>query len=478
MATTFEYSEQYESTGNEFVDFQSKAGSMFKNSNSFYEEDLDINQRLIELFTNCWNNNKELSFKLLLWLRDCRGGAGNRSGGRILLQWVANNDPAWVKLNLNQIKDVGRWDDIEILFNTGLRLEASQYWANAINEKNVLAAKWADRKMVPIRKALNIKKESEFRKLLASIRSSMIVETKMSNKEYNTIEYTTVPSVAMARYSNAFYNNDNTRFNQFKKDVAENKVKINTSVLFPHDCVRTALGGDQEVANLQFDNLPDYIDNKQERIMVLCDTSASMHCKVAGSIQAVHISMGLALYCSNKIGKENPFYRKFIGFESESKFISWENMTFSQALTNNTIFDEAVGSTNIDKALELILMTARMYNLTNDQIPTALLIISDMQFSIATDPEYTWKSMDDKRKKPPVKIQIENWIESGYNPPKIIYWNTAGYAGSPDLNKTENTALVSGFSSTILKSIFNGDDISPMSVLLRSLEKYKINIPE
>jgi len=474
MSTTFEGADQYDNTGNEFIEFQFKAGSIFKNSRSFYiSEYVDYHeQMLIELFRNCWNINKELSFKLLLWLRDCRGGAGNRSGGRILIKWIAENDPKWVKANIKEFVEVGRWDDLEVLFHTKVHTEAAKYWANAIKESNVLAAKWADRKMSPIRYALGIKKEAEFRKLLASVRSKIIVETKMSNKEYDAISYSAVPSVAMARYSNAFKRNDEIQFAQFKEDVKNNKVQINTSVLFPHDCVRTALEGDKETADLQFDNLPDYIDNKKERLMVLCDSSSSMEAKISGSIQAIHISTGLALYCSDKLGKDNPFYRKFIGFESESTFKSWENMTFSEAITNESIFDGACGSTRIDLALELILMTARRDNLTNDQIPTALLIISDMQFSYGanTSGEYGKNSL-------PVQSKIDEWAELGYNIPKIIYWNTSDYMGSPETAYSKNVALISGFSPALLKSIFNGEDITPLDVLMKSLEKYKVNIP-
>lgn len=477
MSTTFEGASQYDNTGNEFIDFQFKAGSIFKNSTNYYILSLDEQEKtLIELFSNCWKINKELSFKLLLWLRDCRGGAGNRSGARTLLKWVVINDPKWVQANIKEFVNTGRWDDLEVLFGTKIQKDAAHYWANAIKEKDVLAAKWADRKMSPIRYALGIKKEAEFRKLLASIRSSSIVETKMSNKEYDAIKYSSVPSVAMSRYSNAFLKNDEIRFKQFKEDVANNKEKINSSVLFPHDCVRTVLSGDKETADLQFDSLPNYIDNKKERIMVLCDTSGSMQTRIAGSVEAVHVSMGLSLYCSDRLGKENPFYRKFIGFESESEFKCWENMTFSQAITNHEIFDEAVGSTRIDRALDLILMTARMYNLNNDQMPTALLIISDMQFSVGASNDRYSQYMN-KENPIPVKTKIQEWVQLGYNAPKVIYWNTAGYAGSPETSNTDNVALISGFSPGILKAIFNGDDITPMSVLLKSVEKYTVNIP-
>ena len=143
-------------------------------------------------------------------------------------------------------------------------------------------------------------------------------------------------------------------------------------------------------------------------------------------------------------------------------------MTFSQAIQNRSIFDYAVGSTRIDKALDLILDTAKFFNLTNEQIPTTLLIISDMQFH-----NDGCQNSDTE-----VNQALNKWTKTNYNKPKIVYWNTDGYAGSPEIANSYNVALVSGFSPAILKAIFSGDDFSPKAIMLRALEKYKINIPE
>jgi hypothetical protein len=72
---------------------------------------------------------------------------------------------------------------------------------------------------------------------------------------------------------------------------------------------------------------------------------------------------------------------------------------------------------------------------------------------------------------------LNQFPKYGYDKPKIIFWNTAGYAGSPETCYASNTALVSGFSPSILKSIFQGDDLSPISVMMRTLEKYEIKVP-
>ena len=100
-------------------------------------------------------------------------------------------------------------------------------------------------------------------------------------------------------------------------------------------------------------------------------------------------------------------------------------------------------------------------------MPTTLLIISDMQFH-----PYSVKS-----EKTVVNASLGKWRDAGYKIPKIIYWNTAGYAGSPETVKGTNIALVSGFNTAILKAIFSGVDFSPRSIMERAIEKYEIRIP-
>ncbi len=488
MITTHEGSLSYETTADPALDFFSKAGSLFvkvNNVQSFYQD----SETALSLFKKAWKTSEpQTVFKLLLWCRDCRGGSGNRSGSRECFHWLAN-DPIgkkWISTNLHWIPLIGRWDDLLALYKTPLEKEAAKMWASEIKAGNPLAAKWCDRKNFPVKHALQIRKEGDFRKLLAINRKNSIVEYKMSTKQFNKIAYENIPSLAMARYSNAFQRNDKERFDSYRKALKTGTIKINAKVLFPHDCVRTVLHGHPQIADEQFKALPNYFEETNEKIIVLADTSGSMSTKVSGSVEAIHISQGMALYCSEKIDKDSPFYKKFIAFESESKFVDWSGKTFSEAVKDPNIFDKAFGFTKIAKALNLILKTARFFNLSQDQIPTTLLIISDMQFSVGNRQEnnpygrYTrnFEKKPDKPDKTELQ-QVKSKFETfGYVFPKIVYWNTNGYAGSPDQINAENTALISGFSPAILKAIFNSKKISPWEIMNKALEKYTVISPK
>ena len=471
MITTNEGANAYEHSMNHALEFFSKAGSLYDtpSKKSFYGNESSAK----ELFINSFIVDHVLSMRLLMWLRDCRGGAGNRSGARSIITWLAENHPNWILLNMHFIPLYGRWDDLTALFKTPLREAAGQFWATAISNGDILAAKWAKRHYKPIRTALGMK-ESEFRKLLSNIRKNHIVEYKMCQKQWDKIDYKTVPSVAMARYTKCFSKNDEERFKSYKEAIKRGATTVHADTLFPHDCIRTALNGDAEMAELQFNSLPNYMEDSGERVMVICDTSGSMSSIIGGSVQAIHVSMGMALYCSSRIHPDSPFYKRFIGFSNEGRFVDWRKHTFQTALRDRKVFNGAIGSTRIDKGLDLILKIATERNIKQDLMPTTLLIISDMQFHDGTVTSF----YDENGSKTLTEIErsLLKWDAANYNRPKIIYWNTAGYQGSQDVINSNNVGLVSGFSPSICKAIFSGDDFSPMAIMMRAIEKYEVAI--
>lgn len=460
------------------VEFFSKAGSLYDNprQSSFYGN----NATALDLFVKAFKEDAITAFKLLFWVRDCRGGAGNRSGARSIIRHIANTEPQLISINMHLIPLYGRWDDLKVLFTTPLRDEAGRFWAEAIDGGDILAAKWADRKHKPTRLALGLR-ESDFRKLLANIRKDHIVEHKMCQKEWNGIDFKKVPSVAMARYTKAFDKNAHRRFQAYKEAVKVGNCTVNADTLFPHDCIRTALHGDEGMAELQFNALPNYLEGTNENIMVIADTSGSMQTKVGGSsVEAMHVSMGMALYCSSRLPENSPFYKRFIGFCSESKFVDWRKYSFSRAIRSREIFNGAVGSTRIDLALKLILNIALAREIPQRLMPTTLLIVSDMQFSDgACHNGYGWNSNGLTEEESITEIDriMAKFNEAGYETPKIVYWNTAGYEGQQATVNTDNVGLVSGFSPSLCKAIFEGDDFSPYAIMTRAIEKYKVRIP-
>jgi hypothetical protein len=442
----------------------SKIGSSFSKSSKYYDNDFDI----LTALDLAWNQDKETTLKIMFWLRDCRGGAGNRETFRRLVNYLAKKESKIVEWNLNLIPKYGRWDDLRSVFDTEIADVAAKIWADAIRNKDVLAAKWCDRKDALVRKQLNLK-IGDFRRLLAGIRKGHIVEYKMCENKWNEINYSQIPSVAMARYTNAFNKNDEERFENYKESLklGVSDVKINAKALFPHDCIRTVKMGDSEIANAQFDALPNYMEETNEIIMTICDTSGSMEASVSGMVEAIDISMGLSLYCSSKMPAESPLYKRFIGFCSEGSFKDWRGMSFSEAVKDHRIFDGAVGSTRIDKALDTILKMAVGKKIPQEYMPSMLLIISDMQFTSGSSNDTT-----------EVEQSLKRWEEQGYRKPKVVYWDVMAYNNYQATGEMGNVAMITGFSPSILKSVLSCKDFSPRSIMEEALKKYQVIVEE
>lgn len=458
----------YEHTTDHLLELFSKGGS-FK-AQAYYYNPVNV----LDLFKSAWYTGQhEIAMKLLFWIRDCRGGAGARQNFRTCIKWLADNEPEWVKANIHLIPHYGRWDDLKSLYGTPCEEEALRYWAGALIAEDQsycgLASKWADRQDYKLRKFMQLSPKA-FRKML--VRNTKVVEQKMCANEWNDIEFSKVPSVAMARYQNAFMRRASQEFSVWTNKVLQGEENINTKVLFPHDVIRTIYYTDlvnEDTANLaevSFRELPNFIEDPNIKIMPLCDFSSSMEARVSGSVSARMVSLALGLYCSSKLSPHNPFYKKLIPFAEISKLESWDNMSLVEAC--NKIPNEYIGNTDIQAALDLILSSAKMFNVSKQDMINTLLVLSDMQFDAShMGGEETV-----------IDQCLEKWEQAGYDRPRIIYWDLAGYNNSPATAKDKNIAMVSGFSPSILKSALNGKLIKPIDVMMETISKYEVVIPQ
>lgn len=481
-AKTHNNATAYESSGDTFLNFFSKAGSLYLNKGTHYGDEYSA----LDLFKSAWNSRDYITaMKLLFWLRDIRfGGAGNRSGARSIYNWLAKTSPEWIIKNIESIPKYGRWDDLFCLYKTPCEKAALDLWARAITAQDALACKWVCRKDKKLREFMNMSPK-DFRKLLA--RGTRVVETKMCAKEWNEITYNSVPSVAMGRYTNAFKRNDQFRYLDYVNslvtiDEQGNMIltgKVNAEALLPHDLVRTIKNSNtpeaEKLVDAQLLSMPNYIKGNL-KILPIVDTSASMDQVISkkGSITAMDVSISLGLYCSEKIGSDNPFYRKVIPFSTNAYFADWNGKTFKEGM--ETISNGYVGSTNIVSALDLILDSAKLLSAKEDQMPDILLIISDMQFDDAisySEKEHWWNSEDFT----PLENAFLKWDKAGYKRPKIVLWDTSGYKNTQATFLHNNFAMVSGFSPSILKAILGGQDFSPLAIMQRAIDSYEVKIP-
>lgn len=153
---------------------------------------------------------------------------------RIIWRYLANNYPEIMSKNLSYIAEFGRWDDMFELIGTPIEKEMWALIAMQWNQDIIymsegkpisLLAKWMKSINASSKKSVLIAKktvkqfgitEKQYRQTLSMLRSYLdVVEKKMSRKEFDKINYNTVPSRAMMKYRNAFRNRDANRFYEY-----------------------------------------------------------------------------------------------------------------------------------------------------------------------------------------------------------------------------------------------------------------------
>lgn len=404
------------------------------------------------LFQKALVENPLLALKTLFWARDVRGGAGERRFFRVCSKFLNKNYRSYLETNLQHIPEYGRWDDVFEIEND----EILPLIKKGLEDGNGLLAKWLPRKKSDfankIRKYLGLTPK-DYRKLIVGL--SNTVEQAMCAKDWSSIEYPKVPSVAMNKYRKAFERNDETRFNQFIDDVTDGKAEIKASAIFPYMLYEAAKRGEtQKAVEAQWNALPDYMEG-EERVLPVCDVSGSMN----GQPMSVSVSLGIYLSERNK----GIFKDAFVTFSAKPTMQYLKGSLYERIRQlEHADWDM---NTNLEAVFELLLNKAVKHNISKTEMPTKILIISDMEFdSCIRNGDDTAISMIDRM-----------YTEAGYERPEVIFWNVNGRLGNvPGSHNHKGVGLVSGFSPAIMKSVLEGKVDTPTSLMLRAVlsERY------
>lgn len=314
------------------------------------------------------------------------------------------------------------------------------------------AGKWAPRKgaiAARIQKLLNLTPKM-YRK--AIVAATNVVETQMCAKQWDQINYAHVPSLAAARYQKAFNANDIAgKYAEYKAALESGKTKVNAKAIFPHDVLK---GSDNVVVEAQWKALPDYI-GEDIRLLPICDVSGSM----AGEPMDVCIALGMYIAERNK----SAFKDQVLTFHANP---TWVDLSYGKTIRDKqNILRRADWGMNTDfeKAYMRILDTAVKNSVPNEDMPTHLIVFSDMQFDAAQRGELHLDNIKNR------------FAAAGYEVPKIIFWNLRAVPNSAPAQADDNgVALVSGYSPAILKSILACGEFDPVNVMLEALnsERY------
>ena len=409
-----------------------------------------------------------LATKMLFYTGNVRGGLGERRTFRICLKWLAENHPSIVIKNAVLIPHFNRWDSMFTLVGTAAEKEMWKVIADQLNtDMAAVAASKTTRKPQPISllaKWMPTETASSkatrdlafltmrnlgltpraYRKVLTALRKHLkVVESTMSAREWEAIQYAQVPSYAMKNYRKAFAKHDPDGFSAYKASLVKGETKVNASTLFPYDLVaqytkRSGYWGRYHVAvddivEAQWKALPNYVKG-ENNILVMADVSGSM------SGRPMDTSIGLATYFAQR--NKGDYHNLYMTFTDQPHFIELRERATLEECVYKVMRTDMGYNTNLEAAFDYILKHAVNNGVSNDELPKALVVISDMEID-----RYMRQNRMDF-----VDAMKAKFARYGYTLPKLILWNVEA-RNDTFLSKQEGVICVGGQSASTFREL-------------------------
>lgn len=435
-------------------------------------------EKITQMFRSAFVTDPRSAIKWLFYVRDVRGGLGERRLFRTVINDMARLYPDLVKKVLHLVPVYGRYDDMWDLLDTNLRSDVINMIANVLKFDEAqmelgrpvtLLAKWlpstnagtkARDLAITISSELRIT-ENQYRRKLSRLRKYIgIVESKMCAGEWDRIDYSRVPSRAALIYKGAFSKHDAERYAEYLEAVTKGEAKINAGALVPHDIVAKYVSGDY-VSGAKDTTLEELwkalpnVDLSGKRMLVVRDGSYSMTSAAGNTkVSCLTIATALTVYFAERT--EGEFKDKFITFSSRPDLIDLSKQSTLHDKLVKCYSHSDCSNTDIQAVFELILRTAKAAGMSQNDLPENILIFSDMEFD---GNKFRWS----ERLFTTISRQYE---EAGYKLPRLIFWNLNSRTETIPMIKNEmGLVLTSGFSQNSAKMIMSGE-LDPLKALL------------
>ena len=454
----------YSTTGKVLIDLFAQIGALRPRS------EIEIADKFAAAFAA----DPTLATKMMFYAGNIRGGLGERRTFRVCLRWLAINYPEIVKNNIANIPHFNRWDSLFSLVGTPVEEFMWDYIGSQLSadlevvleSKKTgkcrpvsLLAKWMPTETASSKQTRNLAHRAmrelvitprNYRKMLTTLRKYLkVVEASMSANEWENIQYAAVPSYAMKNYRKAFGRHDATGFAAYKASLVKGETKVNASTLFPYDLVREVRKtkhynygtrrwefNEDTIVEEQWKALPNYVSG-ENNILIMADVSGSMGC--AGG-RPMDTSIGLATYFAQR--NKGAYHNLYMTFTNQPHFIELrEGATLAEAVA--TVASTDVGyNTDLEAAFKAILGHAVRNNIPRDEIPKALVIVSDMEID-----HYARREGFDF-----VDEMKGRFAAYGYSLPTIVCWNVEA-RNDTFLSKSDDVLMVSGQSPSVFREL-------------------------
>ena len=313
-------------------------------------------------------------------------------------------------------------------------------------------------KAVQLVKELEFRSEANYRKFLRILRDKIkIVEHNLSNKDYD-IDFEKVPTKAMLKYRKAFSNHCKDKYSDYLQKADKGEAKVNTKGLYCYDIINKIYyrshftEEERHLYNAMWEQQKDILAGNNSNILVMADTSGSM----TWEKNAIETSIGLAIYMAER--NHGIFKDYYMTFSSRPLLQKIKGVDIVDKVQN---VECIVDNTDIDKAFKLLLETCVENALSQEDIPSHIIIISDMEFDRGVYSEHG--------------TNFEGWKkafkDAGYKLPQIVFWNL-GVRGFPVTKFDEDVCIINGFSTSIFENLLDLEHFTPVGVMMSTLKKY------
>ncbi len=455
---------------------------------------------VIMLFRKAFQEDPVYALKCLFYIRDVRGGQGERRFFRVCMRDLATQDLSAAKRNLSHIPEYGRWDDLLVFIGTPLENDAlavikAQLVLDVQCKTPSLLAKWLPSENTSSAKtraqAAIVRKylgwtHKQYRKTLSVLRARInVLERLMSENRWDEIEFDKIPSRAGMIYKNAFARHDLERLKKnpevksyadFAKDTT---TKVNAKALYPYEVVGEAMNvmgsthgwyrsnynrvamdnTNRLMVNKYWDNLADYFAGSTFNGICVVDTSSSM---TWGEGTAIKVATSLGIYCAEKA--KGPFAGHYISFSRTPRLVEVDGVDFCDKV-DRIVRADLCENTNIEATFDLVLNLALENRMAQEDLPQNIIVISDMEFDAAR----TTRGSDSRT----LMENIERkWNRAGYQMPNLVFWNVNARNDNIPMTVKDGVSFVSGFSPSIFQQIMSGKTAYSLMYEVLDQERY------
>ena len=462
------------STGSECLDLFARIGAL----RSASDEDIT------DIFLRAYAENADLAVKTLFFARDIRGGLGERRVFRVILRWLADNEPETCRKNLYFVGEYGRYDDLLCLFGTACEQDMLDVIREQLRKDQEamddgsavsLLGKWLPSVNASCAETVRLAKktaralgmtDAQYRRTLTALRARIrILENNLREKDY-TFEYEKQPSRALFKYRAAFRRNDEERYQAFLDRAGTDSSAMHTGTLAPYDVIAPIVSSfgrafseeERKSLDVTWNALEDFTGN--ENALVVVDGSGSMYWEGRPLPAAVAQSLGIYFAEHNR----GAFRNHFITFSALPKLVEVRGRDIVEKVRYCMSFNDC-SNTDLEKVFDLLLRTAVKNRVPQEEMPAKLYIISDMEFDCCSHAEMTNFRSAEKM-----------FAAFGYVLPQVVFWNVRSRNRQQPVTKNEQgVCLVSGCNAQIF-SMLKNDTLDPYHFMMQILtaERYAV----